>query len=59
VRRGIPPVGDTASGKYQEKFPFYSAKIRKKKKGRRGREKRKRRSPVQTSVWRYILVLIV
>jgi hypothetical protein len=31
----------------------------KKKKGRRGKEERKRRSPVHTSVWRYILVLVL
>jgi hypothetical protein len=34
-------------------------KSTKKKKGRRGREESKRRSPVHTSVWRYILVLVV
>jgi hypothetical protein len=33
------------------------SKIRKKKKERRGREKRKRRNPVHTSIWRYILIL--
>jgi hypothetical protein len=55
-RAGCPPGYISP---YQPQKLYFIQQKSEKKKERRGREKRKRRSPIHTSIWRYILILAV
>jgi hypothetical protein len=53
------PTGGTFNNHYISPHLPPNSHIIQQKSGKKEREQRKRRSPVHTSVWRYILVLVV